>query len=60
MPDAVGAEPSAGDRSPLDQAAADGSITQARIRSVDPVPIVRNPSALRWNQCLKRMIRMWA
>ncbi|MFD7157552.1 hypothetical protein ACFV9C_23340 [Kribbella sp. NPDC059898] len=27
-------------RSPLDQAAADGSITQARTRAVDPVPIV--------------------
>ncbi|GAA1570637.1 MULTISPECIES: hypothetical protein [Kribbella] len=27
-------------RSPLDQAAADGSITQARPRAVDPVPIV--------------------
>ena len=44
MPDPVGAEPSAGDRSPLDQAAADGSITQARIRSVDPVPIVTEPA----------------
>ncbi|HWD77825.1 MAG TPA: hypothetical protein VG497_03060 [Kribbella sp.] len=30
-------------RSPLDQAAADGSITQARPRAVDPVPIVAEP-----------------
>ena len=30
-------------RSPLDQAAADGSITQARTRAVDPVPIVTEP-----------------
>ena len=44
MPDPVGADPSAGDGSPLDQAAADGSITQARIRSVDPVPIVTEPA----------------
>lgn len=44
MPDPVGAEPSAGDRSPLDQAAADGSITQARIRSVDAVPIMTEPA----------------
>ena len=44
MPDPVGADPSAGDGSPLDQAAADGSITRVRIRSVDPVPIVTEPA----------------
>ena len=33
------------DRSPLDQAAADTSITQARTRAVDPVPIVAGPGA---------------
>nr|WP_202893831.1 hypothetical protein [Kribbella italica] len=33
-------EDAAGSRSPLDQAAADDSITQARYRAVDPVPIV--------------------
>ncbi|MER7249001.1 hypothetical protein [Kribbella sp. NPDC000426] len=32
-------------RSLLDQAAADGSITQARTRAVDPVPIVAQPTA---------------
>ncbi|WP_427890949.1 hypothetical protein ACQHIV_01645 [Kribbella sp. GL6] len=32
-------------RSPLDQAAADGSITQARTRAVDPVPIVAEMAA---------------
>ena len=30
-------------RSPLDQAAADSSITQAPTRAVDPVPIVTEP-----------------
>jgi len=35
------ADPAA--RSLLDQAAADGSITQARTRAVDPVPIVAAP-----------------
>jgi hypothetical protein len=35
---------SATDRSPLDQAAADDSITQARTRAVDPVPNVTEPA----------------
>lgn len=42
MADQTGVE-SATDRSLLDQAAADDSITQARTRAVDPVPIVTEP-----------------
>jgi hypothetical protein len=40
VPGAGGAEEAALSRTALDQAAADGSITQARYRAVDPVPIV--------------------
>ncbi|MGC4944290.1 hypothetical protein [Kribbella sp. DT2] len=40
------AEETAGDRTSLDQAAADGSITQARYRAVDPVPIVTEGPAV--------------
>lgn len=43
MVDQAGAEPSAAARSALDQAAADDSITPARIRAVDPVPVVTEP-----------------
>ncbi|MFF0270737.1 hypothetical protein [Kribbella sp. NPDC004536] len=41
MADPAGPDQAA--RSSLDQAAADGSITQARTRAVDPVPIVAEP-----------------
>ncbi|MEV5962093.1 hypothetical protein AB0L70_10035 [Kribbella sp. NPDC051952] len=43
MADQAGAEPSAAQRSLLDEAAADDSIALARIRAVDPVPIVTEP-----------------
>ncbi|TCC31398.1 hypothetical protein [Kribbella sindirgiensis] len=45
MADRIGADHGA--RSSLDQAAADGSITQARTRAVDPVPIVTEPLVAR-------------
>lgn len=45
MADRIGADHGA--RSSLDQAAADGSITQARTRAVDPVPIVTEPVVAR-------------
>ena len=43
MADRTGAD--AATRSLLDQAAADDSITQARIRQVDPVPLVAEPGS---------------
>ncbi|TCC44645.1 hypothetical protein E0H75_34340 [Kribbella capetownensis] len=53
MADQTGAE-SATDRSPLDQAAADDSITQARTRAVDPVPIVTEPGGATLESVLEK------